>query len=444
MRKWTGPPRGSPLRGLHRPCLENEGLQRPASAAFRAPPVGNRVPGQVISRCPLGEGSDGCAKGQPDPEATPAPRHLLPRPPRCALGAVVLGPGATLRALWRRGGRAGGERDSPSRGAARGRGRPSRAWRGPGEPPFYEENRRPLPVSGSVGRCAAAEGRGGSHPFLFPLALSPPFTPFSPPSLPLRFASLPLLLLSLPSLPSPPPPALRSRRRDPGGPSRGLFPAAPASRRRVACHLSRTSNPSVRAAACRHPSPPPAAGSPTVTPRPGKPTPGRGDDCGLRRRPVLGPLSLLSPPSTGIVLPPLSRGPRCGVCTPLSSLFPPTPPPRWGDMSQVTLKPLLSRCRPRRCAADSVKAALAARPCPAAVPASGHAVCVCSRQARGRRLVSLSVCSLAAPAGDALTPDTALCAWMSGSTPNWAFLSTLPSQSCNLCGQREFRVHILC
>lgn len=330
MQTWNGPPRGSPLRGLHRPCVENEGLQRPASAAFRAPPGGNRAPGEVISRCPLGEGSDGCAKGQPDPEARPAPRHPLPRPPRCALGAVVLGPGATLRAAGGTGGKGtllpvgqhGGCGGHHVPGAARA----SRH--------FMRKNGGRCPLAVAWGGVPWLRGGGAPTPFYFPwrllllllLSLPLPSLSDSPPSLCFCYPSPRFL----PSLPSPPPPALRSRRRDPGGPSRGLFPAAPASRRRVACHLSRTSNPSVRAAACRHLSPPPAAGSPTVTPRPGKPTPGRGDDCGRPRRPVLGPLCVLSPPSPGIVLPPLPRGPRCGVCAPLSSLSPATTPPRWG------------------------------------------------------------------------------------------------------------------
>ena len=144
----------------------------------------------------------------------------------------------------------------------------------------------------------------------------------------------------------------------PSGPSLGLFPAAPASRRRVACHLSRTSSPSVRAAGT--PPPPCAAGSRTVTPSANPP---RG--CGCPRHPVLGPLSVLPPPSPGIVLPPLSRGPRCGMCV------------GGPHSSGVTLKPLLSGCcHPRRCPRCSIKAALTARPCPPVAPASGRALCV--------------------------------------------------------------------
>ncbi|XP_071592000.1 eukaryotic translation initiation factor 1b isoform X1 [Heliangelus exortis] len=96
---------------------------------------------------------------------------------------------------------------------------------------FKREKGGCCPLSVEWGGVRGVRG-GGEGVLLF--AFSPPFTLVSlPPSLSDSFPSLCFCYPSprfLPSLPtpspprSPPPPALRSRRRDPSGPSRGLFP----------------------------------------------------------------------------------------------------------------------------------------------------------------------------------------------------------------------------
>lgn len=246
-----------------------------------------------------------CSSAPAPPPAPPAAST------RCTAGTVVLGAAATPQAPGRRGGSTGdgGGRHVP--GAARasrhfmrkngGRCRLAVAWGG-----------------GAGVSWARGWGLGAPTPFYFPSrflflllsSLSLPSLSDSPPSLCFCYPS-PRFLPSLPapSPPrSPPPLALRSPRRDPSGPSRGLFPAAPASRRRVACHLSRTSNPSVRAAARRHPAPVLCRRAPHSHPL-GEPTP-----WGLwlpppPRPPPAGP-ALPPPPSPGIVLPRFPAGPR--------------------------------------------------------------------------------------------------------------------------------------
>jgi len=151
---------------------ENAGLQRPASAALGAPAGGNPAPEQPphSGRCPSGRAATG-------EHTALAPPLAAAGAARGTLGTVVLRPGAALA----------------------GRGWPSRACGGAGEPPFCEKQRRPLPVSGRV-------GRGAPTPFYFAsrfLILLLLYLSLSSPPLPSPVGSPSSLCFCCPSVPAP-------------------------------------------------------------------------------------------------------------------------------------------------------------------------------------------------------------------------------------------------